>query len=320
MTSRVPGLLRFASRALLGVWGLALALFPGGCGGGKPVVVVYAAQDRVHAEPLLREFGAREGVEVRAVYDNEATKTTGLANRVLGERARPQADLWWSNEELRTRQLVKRGALEPNWTAFGRRERVLVVAATNAPFAMPPGFGLAGLTNAALRGRIAMAYPLFGTTATHLVVLRERWGAAAWEAWCRALHANRPLLVDGNSVVVQLVARGDAWVGLTDSDDVAAARREGLAVRAIPLPPEDGLAIPNTLAVVRNAGHPEVARRLAAYLRGPEAVERLIRGGALDPDVPAGSTGLLVPPEGVWERALEGLDTSLAWLGGTFQR
>ena len=42
----------------------------------------------------------------------------------------------------------------------------------------------------------------------HLLALRNRWGDAAWVAWCRALQANRPFLVDGNSVVVQFVARG----------------------------------------------------------------------------------------------------------------
>ena len=35
------------------------------------------------------------------------------------------------------------------------------------------------------------------------------------------MAANKPFLVDGNSVVVKLVGKGEAWVGLTDSDDIA---------------------------------------------------------------------------------------------------
>src|SRR5256885_12959964 len=39
-------------------------------------------------------------------YDSEAVKTVGLANRLLAERAHPQCDVFWSNEEMRTRQLA----------------------------------------------------------------------------------------------------------------------------------------------------------------------------------------------------------------------
>ena len=60
-------------------------------------------------------------------------------------------------------------------------------------------------------------------------------GEERWQAWCRALQANRPFLVDGNSVVVNLVGRGEAWIGLTDSDDIAAGRRDGLPIAELPL-------------------------------------------------------------------------------------
>ena len=59
-------------------------------------------------------------------------------------------------------------------------------------------------------------------------------GEERWQAWCRALQANRPFLVDGNSVVVNLVGRGEAWIGLTDSDDIAAGRRDGLPIAELP--------------------------------------------------------------------------------------
>ena len=72
-----------------------------------------------------------------------------------------------------------------------------------------------------------MANPQFGTTAAHFQALRQYWGEAKWESWCRALAANRPLLVDGNSVVVKFVAQGEALVGLTDSDDIADGQLKG---------------------------------------------------------------------------------------------
>lgn len=49
-------------------------------------VIVYAAQDQVYAEPILRAFEQETGIKVKTVYDSEAVKTVGLANRWLGER------------------------------------------------------------------------------------------------------------------------------------------------------------------------------------------------------------------------------------------
>ena len=56
-------------------------------------VTVYVSNDRVFSEPILREYEEQSGVKVNAVYDTEETKSTGLANRLLAEKARPQADV-----------------------------------------------------------------------------------------------------------------------------------------------------------------------------------------------------------------------------------
>jgi iron(III) transport system substrate-binding protein len=128
---------------------------------------------------------------------------------------------------------------------------------------------------------VAVAYPLFGTTSTHLLALRQHWGEPAWESWCRGLVSNAPFLVDGNSAVVKLVARGEAWVGLTDSDDIVAVCKEGAPVAALPIG-EETLLIPNTVAVVRGAPHPESAKRLYEYLQRAEVVDRLVLAGAIE--------------------------------------
>lgn len=291
-----------------------------GCRPGRPFVVVYAAQDRVFAEPLFAAFTRETGIEVRPVYDNEATKTTGLANRLLAEAARPQADVWWSNEEMRTRQLLREGVLDPPMARFGQRARVLVVRTNTFAPGTWKDFDLAALTRAEFRGQVALAYPLFGTTAGQFLVLRQRLGEAAWQAWGRALMANRPWLVDGNSRVVQAVARGDARVGLTDSDDVRFAQREGLPVVAIPLSIRDGLEVPNTVARVRNAPHRDAAERLREFLTGPTARAQLIAAGALDPESTA-VAGLADPSAAPdWEKILAELDPALSWLQAVFVR
>jgi iron(III) transport system substrate-binding protein len=246
------------------------------------VVIAYCAQDQVYAEPIFRDFEKQTGFKVRAVYDNEAVKTVGLANRLLAESGHPQCDLFWGNEEMRTRQLAARNVFrETNgWAAFGYRSRRLVINTNKLSVSAAP-HSLSDLTNSVWRGKVALANPQFGTTATHFQALRQYWGEAKWESWCRALAANKPLLVDGNSVVVKFVAQGEALVGLTDSDDIADGQREGLAVAALPLA-EEMLLIPNTVGVVHNAPHPEAAERLFEYLQQRPVIERLVSARALE--------------------------------------
>src|SRR5215217_1044180 len=117
-----------------------------GCGrsnGVAPEVTAYVSADRVFSEPVLREYERRSGVRVNVVYDTEETKSTGLANRLLAEQARPRADVFWSNEPVRTLVLKAKGVLAPYrspsaegipsalvdpegyWTGFSARIRVI---------------------------------------------------------------------------------------------------------------------------------------------------------------------------------------------------
>lgn len=304
-----------------------------------PEVVAYVAQDVTYADPLLADFTAQTGIRVRTVFDSEAVKTVGLANRLLAERQRPQCDVFWGNEELRTRQLAAQGVWrETNgWAAFGYRSRRIMI---NTNFVAPPTAdpqlrpspsdlrtsasalrpcprSLDELTNAVWRGKVALAYPLFGTTPTHLLALRQHWGADRWEAWCRALAANQPLIVDGNSVVARLVARGEAWVGLTDSDDVRVVQRDGAPVLALPLDAES-LLIPNTVAVTRGAPRPEAAQRLFEFLQSPNVIERLIQADALEgPSLHAAGIPTLQPD---WTRLIADLEPGTAQLKAIFVR
>jgi iron(III) transport system substrate-binding protein len=280
-------------------------------------VVAYVSQDQVYAEPILKEFEKETGLRVRAVFDSEAVKTVGIVNRLLAEREHPQCDVYWGNEELRTRQLAARGIFrETNgWAAFGYRSRRIAMSVTTINVPAPKSW--LELTNAVYRGRVAMAYPLFGTTATHLLALRQLWGEDGWLAWCRALVANEPFLVDGNSVVARFVVRGEAFVGLTDSDDIAAEIREGARLNPLPMTAET-LLIPNTVGVVRGAPNPEAARQLFAYLQRREVAQRLITAHALegwsDDEV---SVPTLKPD---WDTLLRDLDEATAALQKVFIR
>ncbi len=255
-----------------------------------PSVVVYASQDEVFAEPIFKDFEKQTGIRVLPVYDSEAVKTVGLANRLLAEASHPQCDVFWNNEELRTRELAARNVFrETNgWELLGYRSRRMVVNTNLLPLDKAPHC-FSDATNEMWRGKVALAYPLFGTTATHFLTLRQAWGDARWQAWCRALAANKPLLVDGNSVAAKLVATGEAWFGFADSDDIASEIHDGKPVVELPMCDET-LIVHNTAGVVRDAPHPLAAQRLFDYLQTREVQEQLVKGQALESAQPEETT------------------------------
>jgi iron(III) transport system substrate-binding protein len=237
---------------------------------------------------------------------------------LIAEASYPQCDVFWNNEEFRTRQLAARGLFrETNgWAAVGFRSRWLVLNTNHLALAQVPR-SLTELTNQQWRGKVALAYPLFGTTATHFLVLRQQWGEPGWRRWCQALQANAPFLVDGNSVVVKFVGRGEAWLGLTDSDDIAAGQREGLPVRGSPLG-MDGLQIPNTIAVLRRCPHPAEAEALFQYLQQPAILAQLVTASALESAAPP--TNAPSASRVNWDGLLKDQEAATTELKGVFLR
>jgi len=257
-------------------------------------VVVYTSVDQVYAKRVLDRFEQATGIQARAVFDTEAGKTTGLYHRLLSKRKNPDADVFWNGEICRTIQLAEAGlagdlsALVPpgipkrwvdasgRWVAFSLRARVIVYN-TNMLEPNEAPRTLSALTDEKWRGRVAMANPLFGTTATHMAALYEKLGEEQAEAFLRALKDNDVRLEEGNSMVRDVVARGEAPVGLTDTDDVFAGIAEQMPI-AFVLPDQQGMGtfvIPNTVMLLADGPNPEPARKLVRFLLLPEVEEML---------------------------------------------
>ena len=219
---------------------------------------------------------------------------------------------------MRTRQLAAQEVFRATngWAAFGYRSRRLVINTNHLSLAAAPR-SLLELTNVAWRGKVALAYPQFGTTGTHFHALRQYWGEQTWAAWCRALAANKTLLVDGNSVAVKTVGSGDAWLGLTDSDDIAEGQENGLPILPLPMTAET-LLVPNTVAVIRAAPHPEAAERLFTYLQRREIAQQLVAAHALEGFSPMMLSGSTLKVN--WEALLSELDSTTAKLNQVFLR
>jgi iron(III) transport system substrate-binding protein len=263
-------------------------------------VTVYVSTDRVFSEPVLREYEKQSGVTINAVYDTEETKSTGLANRLLAEKARPVADVFWSNEPVRTLVLKSRDVLaayrspsaqgippvlvdpEGYWTGFSARLRVIAYNTTlvkpdEAPRSV---FDLADPT---WRGQVAIADPRFGSTSFHVAALYAVAGDEKMDDFFRRLKANGVRVVDGNSVVRDLVARGEVKVGLTDTDDVNVALENGRPI-AMVLPDKEGLGVPvmpNMVSLIANAPHADEGRKLVDYLLSADVERQLAQSEAV---------------------------------------
>lgn len=260
---------------------------------------MYCALDREYAEPILRDFERETGIVVRAKYDTESTKSVALAEEIRRESKRPRADVFWNNEILHTIRLADNGLLEPyaskvgreypatvrdpedRWFGFAARARVLLIHTELVSESQAPR-RLDDLLAPAFQGKMAMAKPFFGTTATQMALLYSQKREGGAEDWLRRLRSNGVRILSGNRQVAIDVGAGRIPLGLTDSDDALAESRAGRPVRMLPHAlSADGakvLWIPNTIAVVRGAPHPAEARRLLDYVLSPAVEDRLAAG------------------------------------------
>lgn len=279
------------------------------CGGPTPpqqpaaapfAVTVYVSTDRVFSEPILKAFEQRSGIRVSAVYDTEETKSTGLANRLIAEQSHPQADVFWSNEPVRTLVLKQRNVLAPYqspsardipatfkdpdgyWTGFSARIRVIGYNTTLVPGGAAPASVLE-LADPTWKGQVAIADPRFGSMSFHVAALYVMLGDEKADDFFRRLKANGVKIVSGNSVVRDMIVSGEVKVGLTDTDDVNVAVQGGAPI-AMALPDKDGMGVPvmpNMVSLIAGAPHPEAARKFIDYLLSPEVEAALAKSEAV---------------------------------------
>lgn len=266
-------------------------------------VVVYSALDEEFATPIFRAYerSVEHETGIIAKFDVESTKTVGLVNQIIAEQKSPVCDLFWNNEILHTVRLQKLGLLKSRswnvdaawprdmiasdgtWCGFAARARVLIINQNLIPDKNDYPTSVDDLTDPKWKDNCAMARPLFGTTATHFAVLSAKNGRESTLQMLRQIHDNAVVL-SGNKQVAQAVAAGQLAWGLTDTDD-AIIEKDRLPYIQIVFPDQASdlpgtLRIPNTLAVLKDAEHPNAAANLADYLVTAETEDRLAMGNS----------------------------------------
>ncbi len=280
-----------------------------GCG-REPDLVVRVSLDQIFSEELIREFEAQTGLDVKAQYDIEQTKTVGHVRAIIEEaRTRPRTDVFWNNEIAQTIRLAELGLLQPYespaaadvpatfkdpsalWVGFGARARVLIVNTDLVAAGQEPS-GTLDLFDERWRGKCGIARPLTGTTLTHATALYqtmgEEWTAGFMNELVEANGKGQVQILESNGQAMKLVENGELSWAFTDTDDFNVARMDGSPVQRV-YPDQvvakgclqrDGeplgtLLIPNSIMLLADAPHPENAKRFIDWVLSKELEERL---------------------------------------------
>ena len=270
-------------------------------------VIVYTSVDDVFARPVAERFEQETGIMVRLVTDTEETKSTGLVNRLVAERERPRADVFWSGDPVRAALLKRQGVSasyrppsaeglpaqyndrEGHWTGFSARARVLIYNRELVPSGEEPS-SIMDLLDPRFEERACLANPLFGTTSMHAAALFEVLGEERASGFFEQFVANGGRIVSSNGEVRRRVAAGDFALGLTDTDDVNVALQEGKPVGVV-YPDQETmgtLIVPNAVVLIEGGPNPSAARRFIDYLLQPETERALAESEAAQMPVRSG--------------------------------
>ncbi len=214
----------------------------------KENLIIYCSVDEIWSSPIFRKFTDKTGIEIKPVYDSEANKSVGLANRLIAEKNNPVADVYWSGEPLQIERLARSGVLCPYlkagiklpeyfsswnnayWFPNSFRQRVFVIN-TNIykDLELYPD-SVFDLTNRIYYGKAAMANPNFGSTLFHFASLYTKLGKKDFIKFMKNIRENKVKIYAGNSQVALQVVSGNRAFGLTDNDDAQREINKGTAI------------------------------------------------------------------------------------------
>lgn len=285
-------------------------------------LIVFSSHPEELAKTILDEFRERTGLRVRVVYDG-----TGAILSRLGAGQTGQADVLWGGgaESLVANIHLFQPYISPErsyipenlkdeagyWTGFTVLPMVIIYNARLISIDDAPK-GWADLASPVFYGSIAFANPSTSGSSytilrTLLVVSRNaesgitgRTGSKAddpdWVLMQRLMLSMGGTTLDESSSVYRSVASGEYLVGMTFETAGAEARRLGSDV--VIVYPRDGTsAIPDGVAIVKDAPHPDAAKMFVDFVLGYD-VARVVsakfkrRPARIDAPVPEGMPSL----------------------------
>lgn len=273
---------------ITGIWaalGVLLSCVSARADGGS--VVVYTPIKASAVTDLTSEFTKATGIKTEVVQLNTGT----ILRRVRAEATHPRGDVVWSlgGAELQTSAAL----LEPYtskeadqvapafrvpglWTPFSAVAAVLVV---NTKLVQPADYpnSWTDLTLPRWHGKLAstradQSGSAFQELATVLVAHGD--SDAGWELYGKIL-ANFAY-VDSTGEVARVVNDGELPVGITLEDNALDYLHGGGPV-AIVYPKDGTSVIPDGMAMIKGAPHPQEGQRFIDWMLGPEAQAYVVK-------------------------------------------
>jgi len=249
-------------------------------------VTIYSGRTENLIGPILDEFAAESGLQVRVRYGQSADLAVLIEEEAAAGKV--QADVFLSQSPGSIGFLEADGRLaqlpeevlslvpdsvrdgDGRWVGFSGRQRVMVynpdlVAETELPSSVLE------LTAPAWKGRIGIA-PSNGSFQDFITTMRAMEGDDATRAWLEDMVANDVVTYANNNAIVAAVARGEVDAGLVNhyynyqflaEDPSHPARNHQLADGD----PGSTLIITGA-AIPEGAANPDGAAELIAYLLG----------------------------------------------------
>ncbi|OWK41107.1 extracellular solute-binding protein [Fimbriiglobus ruber] len=282
-----------------------LALLPlvSGCSTSEDqagnVVVVYSSLDEEFAKPLAEQFEKETGIAVKLVSDTEKAQSSGLLNRLIEEKDRPQCDVFLSEDPVRSAVLKQKGISEPylspaatglrpefsdpdhHWTAMSARVRVLLINKKHPIFKTEPfPTSVYDLADPCYKGKVCIGNPLFGTTTLHCLAIFHYLGEEKAKQLFEDMLKNEVHVLPSDGDVEDRVEKGDFAFGLTDNDDGMTAIRESKGKKMdMVIPDEKGLGMlaPDAPVLIKNCPNPDNAKKFIDFMLRPETELALAR-------------------------------------------
>ena len=268
----------------------------------KNEVTVYTTVDQIFSEPILKDFEKETGIKIKAIFDTEETKSTGVLNRIIAEKNNPHCDVFWSGDPIRAIVLKNRGITmeynspiakditqnfkdkEHHWIGFSARARVLIynkklLKAKDIPES------IFDLLDKRYIGKFAIANPLFGTTSFHFASWFSTFGDEKAKELLAGFKQNGILIATSNGDVKKRVLNGEIACGLTDTDDAFVAMEESKDMGIVFLDQKGigSLIMPNSVSLMKNSPNIANGKRLIDYLLSKETEKKLAISSAQMP-------------------------------------
>ncbi|MGH2606450.1 MAG: extracellular solute-binding protein, partial [Anaerolineales bacterium] len=269
-------------------------------------LVVYSGRREALIQPLVDQFTELHPEIEVALKSGDNVE---LANALLEEAGRPQADVFLATEVLTVERLFQEGALEPyssafagvipaayrqpeaGWTPLTLRARVIMYNTDQVTTGEAPT-SILDLTDPPWEGRVAAAGSTNGSLQAQVAVMRQLLGDAATEAWLRGLLDNGVTFFGGHTDVRKAVGAGEFAVGLVNHYYYHLQAEEGSPVAVIypdQGPGQMGVIVNATaIGLIRGSAHPATAQAWIDFLLsdGQQLFAELNFEYPIDPAVP----------------------------------